>query len=360
MNNNRLYVDFHVLQTVPPSCVNRDDMGAPKTAEYGGKKRARVSSQSWKRAVREEFKSLFASNQLGYRTKKMAELVAAKLQVLDPALSPDDAMELATSELKAAKLIAGSDKKEVLFFISSGQVDALAQVIHDAHALGTVADVQAMKAAIMDNPSIDLCLFGRMSASDPALNFDAAAQVAHSISTHPVSSEYDYFTAVDDCSTDGGSGHLGTAEFNSSTLYRYANVNISELMEHMSAEEAVVAVRGFAEAFVKSMPTGKMNSFANRTLPDMVYVTLRTDQPINLVGAFEKPIYAGNSGYMAHSKIAFEQYAAGMYKDWVSAPPAAWHVGDFGEEKDGFALGTKCSLNELFDALHAEMKKRLM
>lgn len=44
MSNERLYVDFHVVQTVPPSCVNRDDTGRPKTAFYGGANRARVSS----------------------------------------------------------------------------------------------------------------------------------------------------------------------------------------------------------------------------------------------------------------------------------------------------------------------------
>jgi len=54
--SQRLYVDVHVLQTVPPSCVNRDDTGSPKTAVYGGVTRARVSSQSWKRAVRMMFK----------------------------------------------------------------------------------------------------------------------------------------------------------------------------------------------------------------------------------------------------------------------------------------------------------------
>ena len=45
--NKRLYVDFHILQTVPPSCINRDDTGSPKTAVYGGVLRARVSSQAW-------------------------------------------------------------------------------------------------------------------------------------------------------------------------------------------------------------------------------------------------------------------------------------------------------------------------
>lgn len=40
MDKTRLYVDFHVLQTVPPSCVNRDDTGSPKTALYGGATRS--------------------------------------------------------------------------------------------------------------------------------------------------------------------------------------------------------------------------------------------------------------------------------------------------------------------------------
>ena len=83
-----------------------------------------------------------------------------------------------------------------------------------------------------------------------------------------------------------GAGHLGTTEFNSSTLYRYATVNVAELNGHLGKDTAM-AVRGFAQAFLLSMPTGKQNSFANRTLPDAVYVTVRRDQPINCAGAFE-------------------------------------------------------------------------
>lgn len=128
-----------------------------------------------------------------------------------------------------------------------------------------------------------------MVASDPSLNYDAAAQVAHSISTHAVQNEYDYFTAVDDCAPEdnAGAGHLGTVEYNSSTLYRYATVNTAELAEQLGAKEVPGVVRAFADAFIRSMPTGKQNTFANRTLPDAVYVTIRGDQPVNLCGAFE-------------------------------------------------------------------------
>lgn len=124
---------------------------------------------------------------------------------------------------------------------------------------------------------MDMALFGRMVADDPSLNYDAAAQVAHSISTHAVQNEYDYFTAVDDCQAEdnAGAGHLGTVEYNSSTLYRYATVNVMELAGQLGAEQAAETVRAFGEAFLFSMPTGKQNSFANRTLPDAVYVTIR-------------------------------------------------------------------------------------
>lgn len=73
----RLYVDFHVLQTVPPSCINRDDTGSPKTAIYGGVTRARVSSQAWKHAMRQAFveESLLDEEDVGKRTKKVTELV---------------------------------------------------------------------------------------------------------------------------------------------------------------------------------------------------------------------------------------------------------------------------------------------
>ena len=81
--NKRLYVDFHILQTVPPSCINRDDTGSPKTAVYGGVLRARVSSQAWKHAMR----AAFAENaqlDVGKRTKKAAELVKEQILALAP------------------------------------------------------------------------------------------------------------------------------------------------------------------------------------------------------------------------------------------------------------------------------------
>ena len=274
----RLYVDFHVLQTVPPSCINRDDTGSPKTAIYGGVTRARVSSQAWKHAMRQAFveESLLDEEDVGKRTKKAAELVKKQILALDSEL---DADKLAKKALENTGIKSDDKGTKALFFMSTAQAKALAVL-----AVEGVADKKQYKDALKAAPSMDMALFGRMVADDPSLNYDAAAQVAHSISTHTVQNEFDYFTAVDDCAPEdnAGAGHLGTVEYNSATLYRYATVNVLELVRTLGAEQTAQTVRAFGEAFIRSMPTGKQNSFANRTLPDAVYVTLRQGQPGDL------------------------------------------------------------------------------
>ena len=325
--NKRLYVDFHILQTVPPSCINRDDTGSPKTAVYGGVTRARVSSQAWKHAMR----AAFAENaqlDVGKRTKKAAELVKEQILVLDPEQKKADKM--AKEALKYVG-IKSDDKKgtDALIFISSAQAKALAELV-----VGGCTKDEEYEEALIENPSADMVLFGRMVAQKASLKYDAAAQVAHSISTHAVQNEYDYFTAVDDCQAEdnAGAGHLGTVEYNSSTLYRYATVNVMELAGQLGAAQAAETVRAFGEAFLFSMPTGKQNTFANRTLPDAVYVTLREDQPVNLCGAFERAVPRSAQGYAAPSKAALAQYAQQMYSSFAEAPAQSFTVGSGLEE----------------------------
>ena len=250
MDTKRLYVDFHVLQTVPPSCVNRDDTGSPKTAVYGGAVRARVSSQAWKHAMRVMFTGEMSDAvETGYRTKKGTDLVAKQIK----ALAPDkDALKLAQKVIADAGIKSDDKGTKALFFMSTAQAKALAEL-----AVEGCKDKKQYKEALKEAPSADMALFGRMVADDPSLNYDAAAQVAHSISTHTVQNEFDYFTAVDDCAPEdnAGAGHLGTVEYNSATLYRYATVNVLELVRTLGAEQAAQTVRAFGEAFIRSMPT---------------------------------------------------------------------------------------------------------
>ena len=345
MDTKRLYVDFHVLQTVPPSCVNRDDTGSPKTAVYGGAVRARVSSQAWKHAMRVMFTGEMSDAvETGYRTKKGMNLVAKQIK----ALAPDkDALKLAQKVIADAGIKSDDKGTKALFFMSTAQAKL---------AVEGCKDKNRYKEALKEAPSADMALFGRMVADDPSLNYDAAAQVAHSISTHTVQNEFDYFTAVDDCAPEdnAGAGHLGTVEYNSATLYRYATVNVLELVRTLGAEQAAQTVRAFGEAFIRSMPTGKQNSFANRTLPDAVYVTLRQDQPVNLCGAFEKPVRKSEEGYAEPSKMALKQYAKELYNTFAEAPEQSFTVGTGLEE-----LAQPMPLNTMLAALEKAVEEKL-
>ena len=346
MNTNRMYIDFHIIQTVPPSCVNRDDTGRPKTAVYGGAVRARVSSQAWKHAMRDLFTEIFSEEQLGFRTKFAVGQIAKKL--IESGMQEEKANKAAADAMVNAIPKIKIDEKKgnatgALFFISAKQAEQLAKLILDGSK-----DKKAYKEALKQTPSVDIALFGRMVADDSTLNIDAASQVAHSISTHAVQNEYDYFTAVDDCkiSDDAGAGHLGTMEFNSATLYRYATVNVTDLWNTVG-DETAQAVRGFAEAMIRSMPTGKQNSYANKTLPDLVYVTVRTDQPVNLCGAFEKPIN-GNDGYAEKSKKALFDHAKRVYQDYCGTPEKSFVIGC---DSDNALGAAKMNLDELLDAI---------
>ncbi len=345
--NKRIFVDVHVIQTVPPSCVNRDDTGSPKTAVYGGVRRARVSSQSWKKAVRTYFQENLDEKELGIRTKKIVELVADEIIRLDPSAS--DAVKMAADVISAAgiKVETSSKKKDegavpeskALFFMSAKQAENLAKL-----ALTGSYGKKEAQAALNAGHGIDTALFGRMVADDPSLNADASAQVAHAISTHKVDNEYDYFTAVDDMSPEdnAGAGMIGTVEFNSSTLYRYATVAVHDLYAQLSndAEVTAKALGEFIHAFVSSMPTGKQNTFANRTVPNAVMICIRNDQPVNLVGAFESPVMPdqASGGYARKSIDKLEDYEHEVCSSFVPEPVCTWHSGEgfssFGDSLD--------------------------
>lgn len=350
MRKQRMVIDFHVLQTVPPSCVNRDDAGRPKTAVYGGVTRARVSSQAWKHAMRNYFTESLGEV-IGQRTKGIVGMVAEEIARLDPAAK---SVELAESVLQdgVGLAIKSAEKgTDALFFMSHKQAQALAKIAV-AYPKQLKKKSAECKAALCDNPAIDMALFGRMVAKHPSLEYDAAAQVAHSISTHEIENEIDFFTAHDDRQPEGaiGAAYMDMTEFNSSTLYRYATVNVLELEKNLPGQAAQV-VRAFADAFVHAMPTGKQNAFANRTLPDDIYVTIRRDQSVSLAPAFEKPVTATrNSGYMAGSEKALAEYANRLERQGMAEPPVlALCVGEMAE-----ALGAQSvTLPQLLEQIEA-------
>ena len=340
-----MFIDLYIIQNVPPSNINRDDTGSPKVAYYGGALRSRVSSQAWKRAMRETFPQLLDSSRLGKRTKKVAELIGQAITAKRPDHA-DSAADMARNVLVAAGFKVktsdragsdeGSDVTEYLIFIAAREIEALADLAIGWKDEGadTGKPTAAMKKAVKDVfhgvQAIDVALFGRMLADVPDLNTDASAQVAHAISVDKVTPEYDYFTAKDDCAADdnAGAAMIDTLGFNSSTLYRYATVNVTALQEQLQDIDGTVeGAVAFTEAFIRSMPTGKQNTFANRTLPQTCVVMLRDRQPINAVDAFEDPVRAEDGTPV--SRIAAIRLADRLNQIqtvYGDKPVQAWYV----------------------------------
>ena len=362
---NRMFVDIHVIQTVPPSCVNRDDTGSPKTATYGGVRRARVSSQSWKKAMRDQFRETFDESDLGIRTLNAVDVIADKICLIDDTVSESKAVELAAGVIKTAgiKLSTKKENKEsteestktgALFFISSKQAENMAKL-----ALEGGYTKKTAQEALNKGNGVDIALFGRMVADDPSLNSDASAQVAHAISTHRVDAEYDYFTAIDEMSPaeHAGAGMIGTVEFNSSTMYRYATIAVHDLCERLENNKSMTseAVGEFLRAFLLSMPTGKQNTFANRTVPNAALIAIREDQPINLVSAFESPVSLGKAGgYIEESVNRLVKEEAEATSSFVKKSKKTWQIGK-GLDAIGPSADIDTVISEVKEYLNGEL-----
>ncbi|MFD7086762.1 type I-E CRISPR-associated protein Cas7/Cse4/CasC [Streptomyces sp. NPDC059896] len=397
---NRIFLDVHALQTVPPSNLNRDDTGAPKSAVYGGVPRARVSSQAWKRATRTYFsdENLLDPSELGVRTKKVAEVLAARITDMDPALNGAEALRLAAEVIHgatgskievpkrktdAAKTDAvrdGADEpapeSKYLMFLSARQLDGLAALAvkgaDDIKAYLKDKDNKARAREVADTRhSVDIALFGRMVADSADFNVDAAVQVAHAISVHRVDNESDYYTAVDDENTDAesGAGMIGTVDFNSATLYRYAALGVHQLAKNLGEglreEEPRTApvrraVEAFVRSFLESLPTGKINTFGHHTLPDAVVVKLRTTRPISFVAAFEDPV-TGASGHLREAVARLAEYIPEVeraYGDEESTLSWVLRVGPNTEKLSG--LGTETQrLSDLVQFVGQAVAERL-
>ncbi len=359
-----LVIDIHALQTVPPSLINRDDTGAPKSAIFGGVPRQRVSSQSWKRAIRRYFEDNFDAQQIGDRSKRLPEKIA--LRLIDAGLERDEAIKRVEDLFKAAGIKTAIDKPKknddsddkpspyprtgYLLFLSQQQIDrAVEELLAREGEKPSKGDA---KAILDTDHSVDMAMFGRMVADDAAYNVDASVQVAHAIGIHGSTPDFDYFTAVDDLAEEGeetGAGMIGTVQMMSSTMYRYATINFDGLKENLDSTDAArLAVEHFIEAFVSSMPTGKINTFANQTLPELVYVAVRDTRPVSLVNAFEVPVEAEQGA--SRRKVAADRLAqeARDVESVYGFKPLAAYVMGIGETADSFTeIAEKTTLQEL-------------
>ena len=366
------FIDIHALQTIPPSNINRDDTGSPKSAFFGGIQRQRVSSQAWKSVIRRYFESHLDRSKLGVRTRLIADEVVARILSSAPEFDADSAEDAVVQAFTAVgnskrhvklekqegdKRISDRAVSNAALFLSNQQIDKLAQAIIEAN--GEKIPPKQVKEILNTEHGIEIALFGRMVAEAADFNVDAACQVAHALSVHGSEPDFDYYTAVDDvvrASDDAtGAGMIGTVEMASSTFYRFANINLDALNANLGdASVSIEATLAFVRAFIETMPTGKQNSFAARTLPDAVIVTVRNDCPISYVNAFEKAI-TEVEGRRVVAARALASEAKNIEEAYGYEPVASYvlALGDLKEELAG--LGESVSLKGLLESLEAQL-----
>ena len=307
-----MFVELHMIQNFAPSNLNRDDTGSPKECEFGGYRRARISSQCLKRAVRMRLPEILPERELATRSKRvvMERAVPALVARGHEAPMARAAVERA---LAAVKLGVNDDAEtQYLLFLANSEIEALVEACHrnfeqlsraveksaktKKEAQKEIPDEvrKAVETVLDGGKASDLALFGRMIADLPDKNRDAAAQVAHAISTNRVSPEFDYYTAVDDLNPKGetGAGMIGTVEFNSACFYRYANVDLAQLADNLKGDRELAGrtLEAFIRASIEAVPSGKQNSMAAQNPPSFVMAVVRRAGLWSLANAFLTPV----------------------------------------------------------------------
>ncbi|MBX6356500.1 MAG: type I-E CRISPR-associated protein Cas7/Cse4/CasC [Micromonosporaceae bacterium] len=335
------FLDIHLLQTIPYANLNRDDLGAPKTVVYGGKSRTRVSSQSWKRAVRMQVET--ALGDPAVRTRRVAiavkERLAAQGWPVELAAYAGKQILMSASKASPKKEKSGismekdrdqNDISSVLLYLPAAGLDELAALAADHRgaleaAMGKKKQQAVLPidqvAAILSSRNGSINLFGRMLAELPGGRVDGAVQVAHAFTVHGTDPEVDFFTAVDDIPSpdDAGSGHMNAGEFSAGVFYRYASVDLAGLVANLDGDAPMAAelTGQFLWGFVSALPSGKQRATAPNTLPELVYVAVRADRPISLAAAFERPVHAGlEGGYGEPARDELNRYAVGLHRVW--------------------------------------------
>lgn len=393
------HLELHIIQSVPVACLNRDDLNSPKTAIFGGVQRARVSSQSWKRAIRELAKEIDSEKNLGMfngdRTRRM--VYTLKNRLLEKGIAENAAVVIAERVAGIVETLdskvdsEGYKKIKTVMFFSKAEYDAIADAIVKSEdvknsivalekavseggkdkkdktlkAMGKIlakgAIAKAIKSAKLKDAA-DIALFGRMVANDHSLTIEAASMFSHALSTHKADNEIDFFSAVDDLQSkeESGAGMTGTLEFNSATYYRFAALNLdmladAEHLECLSREERQNVVHSFVEATIKAVPGARKNTMNGNTLPVYVLGVVREKgHPVQLVNAFESSIRPSIKGFAVESIEGMNREYADLQETWgiQSVYAKAVTKSSLKEQING-DLGTitTCTLNELINGM---------
>lgn len=341
------FIQLHLLVSYPPANLNRDDSGQPKTARMGGAERLRVSSQSLKRAWRtsELFQQALAGN-IGTRTKRLGVEVFKGLQAAG--VSEKKSREWAGQIAQVYGALKTDKPLEIEQLVhvapeERASLDALVATLAKENRPPTDEELDAL---LHEQVAVDIAMFGRMLASKPRHNSDAAVQVAHALGVHASVIEDDYFTAVDDLNTDDpGAAHIGDNGFAAAVFYQYLCID-RDLLEKNLGNNGVLtqkALRALVEAAHKIGPSGKQNSFASRAYAHYALAEKGPQQPRSLALAFVRPVAGGD--YATEAVEALQRVRDNMDKVYGSCADARYELD---------VLKGEGSLDELLDFVAAD------
>ncbi len=156
---------------------------------------------------------------------------------------------------------------------------------------------------------LDIALFGRMVAQAASMNVEASASFAHAISTHKVTNEVEFFTALDDemvKNNIAGSGHMGSLEFNAATYYRYISLDIGQLWENLGGIKIPEAVEAFIKALYLAVPGARQTTQSGASAWEYAVVNVRKGQRLQV--PFETAIRQKDGGFLNPSKEYLNEY----------------------------------------------------
>lgn len=378
------HIEFHILQSFPVTCLNRDDVGAPKTAVIGGVTRARVSSQCWKRAVRMAMHD-DCGIEIGFRTRLISELLHDKFISAGATEEQANACGLAvenefkkkkednpkTKKGKAAKKASkdtdededtsdttnskDNDAVKKLIYLSPNEITSIVNYFKDANfnTKGFKLDnaIKDSKNLINSLDGLDIGCFGRMSTDFETMNTEAASAFSNAISTHKITNDVDYITALDDFQKfQQGAGFVGNSEFNSATYYRYVTLNLGQLYEFLNgnADLLRMAIKVFIKALFIAVPTAKQNGMAGFSNWDYAKILVRKGQNIQI--SFEDPIKSTGDGFLKPSIEYLKNELA--KKESQFGPELFNKIAEF-----DFGGDDKTSISTIIDSIVASVKE---
>ena len=362
-----------MLQSLPSNSINRGEDGEVKNAIFGGVLRQRTSSQCWKRPMRTKIQEHFKNK--GVQSRKIGETIAQEL-LDEGSITPEykdkfiASFRTLTSKTKANDESPENEpvettektpiKKDTMMYLSTDEINAIKQAVRSNTFFAPVqavgidvttddldgVDIKGKKTAkkkkvtsdkkppklsdaiikIFNDSnariSVDIATFGRMFANGDSLNVYGALKMNHSLSTHEILMEDDYFTAFDQLDPNTGAGHIGSSSFTSSTVYRYIAIDVDLLTKNLNGESVGDVIPSIIRDIVMAFPSGKENSMAVYTRPDFLNIIIRNNKnALTFSNAFENPVKAGNNGLMEPSIETLRKYRdsiLAMFDDEVS------------------------------------------